>query len=189
MKINRIVFVGLFAIVGFAGAVIGHIMAGKATLASTMAASPAVRQFYLTKSLVKGDGALTVCAAGYHMASFWEIKDVPNLKYDATLGVTSPDSGSGPPTMTQEGSMSGWVRTGAISFGGTTGVGMANCMSWTSASESDDGTAISLVTSWMTTYGGPQVLPFASWWQVQLRAGNVTPPPCSVPHRVWCASN
>ncbi len=44
-----------------------------------------MRQIYLTKALVNGNGALNVRSAGYHMASFWEIKDVSDLRYD-TVG-------------------------------------------------------------------------------------------------------
>jgi hypothetical protein len=67
------------------------------------------RKFYLTQTLDNGSQALSACAAGYHMASLWEIFDPSNLKYDTTLGVTQADSGSGPPS--KETTASGWIRT------------------------------------------------------------------------------
>ena len=62
------------------------------------AASTGTRQFYLTSALAIGDEALTACAAGYHMASLWEITDLSNLRYNTSLGQASGDSGQGPPT-------------------------------------------------------------------------------------------
>ena len=85
-----------------------------------------LRTFYLTKDFHDGSQALTACAPGFHMASLWEIFDPSNLRYDATLGFTRDDSGSGPP----QGSF-GWIRTGT---GATTSnfAGVGNCNAWQS---------------------------------------------------------
>jgi hypothetical protein len=91
--------------------------------------SVGARQFYLTRSRVQGDEALTACAPGYHMASLWEIHDVTYLKYNTALGETQADSGLGPP------SAGGWVRTGFTDGG----VGTKNCRTWTSSSDDHDG--------------------------------------------------
>ena len=66
----------------------------------------ASRAFYLTTTTHTGAQATTACAAGFHMASLWEIFDPSNLRYDATVGATADDSGAGPPFL------GGWVRTG-----------------------------------------------------------------------------
>jgi len=92
-------------------------------------ASPAsMREYYLAPSVLHGDQASTACAAGYHMASLWEILDTSNLEYNATLGDTMSDSGQGPPTM-----LWGWVRTGYASSDSMT-PGMGNCNAWSSSS-------------------------------------------------------
>jgi hypothetical protein len=46
------------------------------------------------------------------MASMWEISDPSNLRYDTQLGVTTADSGFGPPAGTSFVAFFGWVRTG-----------------------------------------------------------------------------
>jgi hypothetical protein len=72
------------------------------------------RKFYLTQTRHVGNEVLAVCAAGYHMASLWEIFDPSNLRYDTQLGFTLEDSGFGPPSF--EG---GWIRTGGIGIDST----------------------------------------------------------------------
>lgn len=98
------------------------------------AASTGTRQFYLTSALADGDEALTACAAGYHMASLWEITDPSNFKYNTALGKTKPDSGQGPPTNEH-----GWVRTGYKPDDSLT-IGQANCDAWTSDHDAKNGT-------------------------------------------------
>ena len=68
-----------------------------AQVASLAANNKGPRQFCLTKTGFNGSQALTACAAGYHMASLWEIFDTTVLRYNTALGLTKPDSGSGPP--------------------------------------------------------------------------------------------
>ncbi len=77
-----------------------------------------LRRYYLTQTTHPGDQALSACAAGYHMASLWEIHDPSHLLYDTDLGVTIDDSGSGPPV-----AVKGWIRGG---------VDAENCNDWQS---------------------------------------------------------
>jgi hypothetical protein len=95
--------------------------------------------FYLTTSTHNGAQAEAVaCEAGFHMASMWEIVDVSNLRYDTGRGVTSDDSGSGPPQYDI-----GWIRTGDLSWTAND-VGMANCAAWASDKATDYGTWVHL---------------------------------------------
>lgn len=106
------------------------------------AAEKGGRQFYLTKETFNGSEALSACAKGFHMASLWEIFDVTTLRYDTTRGVTSEDSGFGPPTTGV-----GWIRTGwAANNSGQ--IGTENCLAWTSTEQFDDGTAVALTNNW-----------------------------------------
>jgi hypothetical protein len=130
------------------------------------------RKFYVTPLAVQGAYALAQCVAGYHMASLWEILNVSGLQYDTTNGVTSPDSGSGPPA-----GHFGWVRTGTSSF--TSGyVGLANCATWSSTSPTDSGTLIYLNDSWSVT---ATFNPIAPW------VGAVIA--CSSTEPVWCVQD
>ncbi|BCS31783.1 hypothetical protein TBR22_A09870 [Luteitalea sp. TBR-22] len=82
------------------------------------------RAYYMTRTTHTGSQALTACAAGYHMASVFEISVPAMLRYERTLGVTNVDSGAGPPS----GSTSGraWVRSGLFEYGPN------HCGGWTS---------------------------------------------------------
>src|SRR5262245_4012598 len=55
------------------------------------------RLYYLTQTTHNGSQALSACATGYHMASFWEIFHFTSLRYNTESGVTTLDSGFGPP--------------------------------------------------------------------------------------------
>jgi hypothetical protein len=126
--------------------------------------------YYLTDgiaSAVQGDGVLTACAKGYHVASIWEIADPTNLIYDTTLGFTLPtDVGQGPPT-----NFYGWVRTGAASYTGNS-PGRSNCGVWTSSSGSYYGTRAGLPQDWTAaTHIGP--------WQVDTSQ-------CTMYNMTWC---
>jgi hypothetical protein len=57
-----------------------------------------MRQYYLTKNLFSGNQTRNACASDYHFASLWEIADPSSMLYNTSLGLSSPDSGSGPPT-------------------------------------------------------------------------------------------
>jgi hypothetical protein len=67
------------------------------------------RAYYVTRTTHTGSQALTACAAGYHMASVFEIFVPAVLRYETALGAASFDSGFGPPS--GEAGV-GWVRTG-----------------------------------------------------------------------------
>src|SRR5713101_2701163 len=76
------------------------------------------RRFYLTTATFQGNKVIDACARGFHMASRFEVLDVSTLRYDSRIGLTSDDSGSGPPSHAAAyGSQdpTGWVRTGGSS--------------------------------------------------------------------------
>ncbi len=107
------------------------------------------RHVYLTNANYYPDQALTACASGYHMASFWEILDVSNLIYDYNhpAAHTKDDSGNGPPSYWY-----GWVRTGYSSSNSST-TGTGNCNNWSSRSNSDSGVSVRLSRTWETAPG------------------------------------
>jgi len=117
-----------------------------------------------------GAQALTACAASFHMASLWEIRDPSNLKYDTEEGYVNADSGSGPPANTI-----GWIRTGGPASGAGGG-GAANCSAWQSSSSSDSGPVIELSQGWNAAANR------ASPWLAD-------PEPCSDSGRVWCVQD
>jgi hypothetical protein len=131
------------------------------------------RKFYLTKTKHDGSQALTACAAGYHMASLWEIHDPSNMRYNTALGLTSPDSGSGPPTTVLS---EGWIRTGRFNEGSH--AGGASCQEWTAdGSGSELGTAVYLTDLWATAPDqkiGP--------WHANQGT-------CNFPRHVWCVQD
>jgi hypothetical protein len=137
------------------------------------------RKFYLTQGQYDGSQALSACASGYHMASLWEIFDPSNLSYDTSLGVTTDDSGSGPPNG------SGWIRTGflasnGINADGTVQVaGAANCQAWTSASSEARGTTALLPVYGTIENGDVTVI---SPWVARTAT-------CSARPRVWCVQD
>jgi hypothetical protein len=128
------------------------------------------RKFYLTQLDYHADEALSVCAAGYHMASLWEIHDPSNLRYDTELGFQFDDSGSGPPS-----NIRGWIRTGQTIFNDNP-AGHANCNLWTTRSGGSLGTSVALSGSWSS----PGVS--ASPWIAEASA-------CDTGHRVWCVQD
>ena len=132
-------------------------------------ASSEPRKFYLTRTQHTGAEALSACAAGYHMASAWEILDTSNLRYDTDLGRTTDDSGFGPPALP------GWIRTGNSSSAGP-GPGRSNCRAWTSAGGLDAGSTLMLNLVW------EEEARVISPWQG-------TPSMCSLPHSVWCVQD
>lgn len=125
--------------------------------------------FYLTKTKHNGAQALTACAAGYHMASIWEIHDPSNLRYNTAYGLKSDDSGFGPPDVR------GWVRMGSVASGcGPSG----NCFAWTSANASDCGKLVSLRFPNIADLAPPNMAPW--------RLGSS---PCQLNHGVWCVQD
>lgn len=137
-----------------------------------------LRKFYLTQTNHDGSQALSACAAGYHMASLWEILDPSNLSYDTSLGTTTADSGSGPPNG------AGWIRTGFIASNGGTAAdgtiiaGSANCQAWTSASSEAYGT-----TALVPIYGDSEIdVTIISPWVARTIS-------CDAKPRVWCVQD
>lgn len=143
---------------------------------SCSAGSVGPRRFYLSLTSHPGseanDGAS--CSAGFHFASIWEIEDTASLRYDTMLGVTSDDSGAGPPS-----ALNGWIRTG----GPSTSVGdpgQANCDAWTATGVSfgTRGTVARLHDDWLDGASGPYQHEVSRW-----AASTV---PCYFQYPVWC---
>lgn len=131
----------------------------------------ALRKFYLTQTSHSGSQALTACAAGYHMASLWEIFDTSNLKYDTALGLTTADSGFGPPHV------AGWIRTGNVTAETGNVLGIGNCNAWTSASFDHFGTEVRLPVFWNFT----PATDISPWDANSIH--------CSAPISVWCVQD
>ena len=140
-----------------------------------LAASTGLRQYYLTKNSYTGANANTACDTGYHFASLWEILDPSSLKYNTDKGLTTDDSGHGPPTT---GAAHAWVRTGHTSNASINDpVGQANCNAWTSESLSDWGTYVRLSDDWENSS------------TQNVHVWNTTMGVCSNTLRVWCVTD
>lgn len=142
-KMTLALMAALLAIAG-----LGYLALGPQQAQASPDSAPAAagqRMYYLTNLNYWPSEAKTACAAGYHMASLWEILDTSNLKYNTTLGHTRDDSGQGPMS-----GYSGWVRTG---FSANTGniPGQANCNGWTSDNPGHSGTFVWLPENWTLT--------------------------------------
>jgi hypothetical protein len=137
------------------------------------------RHFYLTRTLHTPVQAPTACAEGYHFASIWEIADPSSLRYNTALGLTSSDSGTGPPTAKKVDTSiliaQGWVRTGYDAFSSRT-PGQANCNAWGTNSELARGTVANLPSNWT---GGDQDI---GVWNTEVQ-------PCDSPNWVWCVQD
>jgi hypothetical protein len=150
------------------------------------------RHFYITKTRVQGDQALSACSAGYHMASMWEIYDLAGLQYETTLGLTVADSGSGPPSSGQAGvDAMGWIRTGNVPTAGITEAGSATCNVWTSNSPTQNGALIILNPAWHAGPSATASIPASPWVVINNPPGatNNIADRCNIPHRVWCVEN
>ena len=164
----------LVTVVALAGVALPRGPSGEVQAEQVQAYLPdtAGRHFYLTDANYYPDQALTACAAGYRMASLWEILDVSNIvyDYDHPAAHTKADSGNGPPSF-----WNGWVRTGnASSNSDVTGTG--NCLAWTSRSASDYGVSVRLSRTWVTAPGD-----IFTW--------DATTFACSFTGPVWCAKD
>jgi hypothetical protein len=158
-------------------------IAGCSTMGGPHGSSGGLRRFYLTKTTFQGNAAMTACGAGYHMASRFEILDVGVLDYDAGTGLTTDDSGSGPPSRPSRGEPigpAGWVRTGRPSrFTEASPAGSAstNCGAWSSSSHEAYGTIAYLVDRFGDERGaavGP--------WGGEAQS-------CDQQFHVWCVGN
>ena len=99
---------------------------------------------YLSGFSVNGDGALDICADGYHFASIWELQGLSPFIYNTSLGRTGyADQGEGPPA-----GYGGWVRSGwhsSVDY---------NCENWTSNTQTDFGLTATFVIIQIIN-GGP----------------------------------
>jgi hypothetical protein len=142
-KRSLLAFVGLLILVGLLATLMPLVSRGQGN--NPIVAQLQPRKFYLTQTTHTGGQALSACAAGYHMASLWEINDPSNLRYDTQQGLTRDDSGSGPPS-----DVSGWMRTGfSANVSNTPGVG--NCQAWSSAEFTNYGSTAGLRPFWATS--------------------------------------
>jgi hypothetical protein len=148
------------------------LMGRPTTEAATVKPFP-LRQFYLTRGTFDGlNTPQNACAAGYHMASLWEILNVSNLRYDTSLGLAADDSGSGPPLYPAY----GWIRTGNNSSP-IPSAGVANCYAWTNNSTDNYGSAVGLSSSWANS---PTEL--IDPWTTIVQ-------PCGLPVHTWCVQD
>ena len=130
-----------------------------------------LRRFYLTQTPFNGSQALSACAAGYHMASLWEILDPSNLQYNTSIGFTRADSGFGPPTLAD-----GWVRTGApLQNEDTPGIG--SCLAYTTTNSNLFGTSVNLPEEFNST----QLTVISPW--------DSSTPTCDQLVMVWCVQD
>jgi hypothetical protein len=143
------------------------------------ATCPGPRAFYLTKGTVQGNQAPGACASGYHMASRFEIANVSSVVYDVHLGLTTEDSGSGPPSMAAKYTSrpTGWIRTGGdAGYSGATdppGSADVNCSAWSTNSAAAFGTVAYLTDKFAVEQGAGAV------W-------NGGPEHCDTTQHVWC---
>ena len=165
------------------GLVMALLVLGTAACGFVGQTCPGPRQFYLTRSSVQGNQVLTSCAAGFHMASRFEIANLSGVIYDSKRGASSADSGSGPPSAAATYSSSGpsgWIRTGGDARytrpADAAGSGSTNCAVWSSNSHDAYGTVATLKDRFASDNGAP-----ALWDGRDER--------CDVPHPVWCVGD
>ncbi|MEJ2212432.1 MAG: hypothetical protein P8129_25875 [Anaerolineae bacterium] len=139
--------------------------AAASSVDTSLASSSALRQYYLTPSGYDGANATSACAAGYHMASMWEIVEPSSLKYNTDLGRTEGDSGQGPTAWP------GWVRTGTMASPGAM-PGEGNCEGWTENDSGASGTLANL-----------------SWGSANIHVWNAFTLPCDQVRLVWCVED
>ena len=172
-KRSLIALVGVLVLVGVLAAVMPLIGRGQGQPPF------APRKFYLTpQAIYSGSEAPSACAAGYHMASLWEIFDTSNLRYDTQLGLTLEDSGSGPPTGIESDNLGfGWIRTGGR-LTSSTAAGEANCFGYSTSS--GNGTVVGLGNFWVISSPIPAnvISPWSSFTQA-----------CNQMRRVWCVQD
>jgi hypothetical protein len=118
-----------------------------------------------------------VCVRLPHGSRF-ELTDPSQFTYDTALGVSTDDSGAGPPSAAavyEAPGPSGWVRTGGGSqytdAAGAPGSAFANCSAWSTASHDAFGTV-----AFLTDHFG------APLWDGGSRR-------CDEAFRVWCVED
>ena len=167
------------AIAAAAFITIGSLLSQNDLTAAPPSKSAAGRTYYLTQAGFTGNQVLTACTAGYHMASWAELRDLSNLSYNASLGLTTADSGSGPPAVAL-----GWIRTGHPSAN-QEGVG-SNCAvteeaAWVSSEDTHYGTTM--------LFGLGAIQDNEPHLRL-VHAGQVfVPRQCSTAQSVWCVQD
>lgn len=155
----------------------GRASASNSCADDTCGAPDTRRSYYLTTTAVQGDDATTACDPGFHMASFWELRDPSVLRYDATRGPVTLDAGEGPPTGINR---RGWVRTGAPGSATTGAAGEANCNAWTFGGLGF-GTVAYLPSDWSLDVPTTESAPWITATGTLARCQTGTP--------VWCIEN
>ena len=135
-------------------------------------------QYYMSTARVDGSEAWDTCAAGFHMASLWEIADPSNLRYahDHSGASYNVDVGKGPPSF-----IWAWIRTG-MSSEPFPDPGFAQCQLWTSNSDSNWGTAATLSGNWADPTAGGFIVVSGTPWIARVF-------PCDHTLKVWCVED
>jgi hypothetical protein len=162
--------------------ILALVVAGVAFATPTWAAPPPkktdslIRSYYLTPGLYDGSQASTACAAGYHMASIFEIYGTWSLRYASELAGTFrieadgqiyefDDTGAGPPANIPT-LWAGWIRSSFINDP------QWNCEGWTDSSVDNIGAVATPMLPSQTN----------DLWHVS--GGS-----CSVSRPVWCVQD
>ena len=131
--------------------------------------------YYLTPEKHLGGEVLDNCAAGYHVASVWEMTGYNMMTYNREIGFPYiGDTGQfvfdieyGPPT-----GLHGWVRSNFIADE------YNSCSKWTDSTNAADGVTI---VFWISdTIGPTEVVEPVVKLEQKL---------CDYPTRIWCVSN
>jgi hypothetical protein len=188
LKNSIVALAGLMILVGALAALLPLIGLGQAVPGPATPPPPAKPvpkypfgrpgNYYLTKTKHNGSQALTACAAGYHMASIWEIHDPSALRYNTALGYKTDDSGLGPPIAP------GWIRTGSASSPGDPDPNyiqpFGNCFAWTSTDASHFGKLVNLHIPFVQLRESvPPYFPQIPPWESSAAT-------CNTNNRVWC---
>ena len=126
------------------------------------------RRVYVTPGYFEGDEVLTACARGYHLASYWEIREPSNFVYETRLGLTNADYQFGPPASKEAGVTGLWAW---LDFGTVPDV-TYNCNGWTGYAYHGYSASLGMANPASTFY------PF-----------NIQVNRCNMKAHVWCASD
>ena len=133
------------------------------------------RHYYVTAASFNGSQAPGACAAGYHMASIWDLMDLPSMIYDTNLGFSFAGAGDGPPL-----AVKGWIRTGWFSSSASS-LG-ANCLQYSVTSGSGTTAGLDLRGVYFNDDGAFDITLAESPWGTEVRL-------CNLPTPVWCAQD
>jgi hypothetical protein len=124
---------------------------------------PGPRTFYVTPGLFTGNEALKACGAGYHLASYFEIREPSNFAYDIRRGLRHARYQAGPPVSNGGGGydpLQAWLDDGQAPNADS------NCTGWTDSTGSRGQT----MYLYLRTYAFVQA-------------------DCGEEHHVWCVSD